>query len=262
MLAEERKKRILAKLYLEKSVRIKDLAAEMNVSVETVRRDIQKLHHQKLLEQVHGGAVALSRSPFRQNPELRIRQEAELTERRLIARQAVTHLNKNEVIAINEGVTSDEFAKALPADYNLKVYTTSIPVACILYERMHAGDFDGQVTILSGSIDTQRKAMNSELSFDLMRRLHFDKAFLAATAVDTSGAMLTSCETGKAAEMLLSQSSQRFLLAASSKFGYSSTYCYSPLNEFNCVITDNAHPLPNSIKELIDDAGGTLEICI
>jgi len=261
MLAEERKKLILSKLSVEKSVRIKDLADEMDVSVETVRRDLQKLHNQKLLEQVHGGAVPLSRSPFRQNAELRIRQEAELAERRLIAQKAVAHLNRNEVIAINEGVTSDEFAKALPADYNLNVYTTSIPVACILYQRMHAGDFEGQVTILSGSIDTQRKAMNSELSFDLLRHLHFDKAFLAATAVDTSGAMLTSYETGKAAEMLLNQSSHRILLAASSKFGYSSTYCYSPLNEFNCVITDSTHPLPHKIQEAIADANITLEIC-
>lgn len=261
MLAEERKKLILSKLDAEKSIRVKDLADEMHVSVETVRRDIQKLHNQKLLEQVHGGAIPLSKFPFRQNPALKIRQEAELAERRLIARQAVTHLNKNEIIAINEGVTSDEFARALPADYNLNVYTTSIPVAFILYERMHADDFDGQVTVLSGSINTQRKAMSSEASFDLLQHLHFDKAFLAATAIDTSGAMLTSYETGKAAEMLSRQSAQHFLLAASSKFGYSSTYCYSPLNEFDCIITDSTHPLPPKIKELIENANITLEIC-
>ncbi|MBQ4552931.1 MAG: DeoR/GlpR transcriptional regulator [Clostridia bacterium] len=261
MLAEERKKYILTRLHAENSVRIKSLAEEMNVSIETVRRDIQKLHSQKLLMQVHGGALPLSKSPFRLNPALKIRQEAEISERRLIAQQAVTHLHKNEVIAINEGVTSDALAKALPSDYNLSVYTTSIPVAFILYERMHTGDFDGQVSILSGSIDTQRKAMNSELSFDLIRHLHFDKAFLSATAVDASGAMLTSYETGKAAEMLSQQASQHFLLASSSKFGYSSTYCYSPLNDFDCIITDSTHPLPVKITELIDHDSIQLEIC-
>lgn len=261
MLAEERKKYILSKLSIGDSVHVKDLANELQVSVETIRRDIKELHKKKLLKQVHGGAVSYIRVPFRQDPELRVRQGSELTERQQIAQKAITHLKKNETIVINEGVTSDEFAKALPVDYNLNVYTTSISVAYILYQRMHEGTFSGQVTILSGSIDSLKKATNNELSFELLDRFHFDKAFLTGTAINASGAMETNYEAGRAAEMLVQHSDQHFLLAASSKFGYSSTYCFCPISDIHCIITDSNHPIPSNILKILEEENSTIEIC-
>lgn len=261
MLAEERKKHILTKLSAEGAVHVGALAVEMNVSVETIRRDIKELHKQHMLKQVHGGAIPISKSPFRKDPDLQTRKEAELEERQRIARQAVLHLNKGETIAINEGVTSDELAKALPGDYNLTIYTSSISVAYILYQRIHEGSFSGQVCMLGGSINSLKKVINNETAYDLLDRMRFDKVFLAATAVDVNGAMETTYETGKTGEVLVQHSIQRYLLVASSKFGYSSTYCFCPLNEIHYIITDSKHPIQADLREQFEELGGKIEIC-
>uniref|UniRef100_UPI0035935CB9 DeoR family transcriptional regulator n=1 Tax=Aquiflexum sp. TaxID=1872584 RepID=UPI0035935CB9 len=67
MLKEERQKYILDQVYLHHRVLLNDLSEALDVSIDTVRRDVKELHKEKKLKKVHGGATSFGFMTFTKN---------------------------------------------------------------------------------------------------------------------------------------------------------------------------------------------------
>src|SRR5690606_13261597 len=110
MLKEERLKIILREINLHNKVLSTDLSELLQVSEDTVRRDLKELTEGGLITKVHGGAISNSLvTPFQQQ-ETVYGSEA----KKLIAEKAISLLKKDQVILIEGGTTIQVFAKVTP----------------------------------------------------------------------------------------------------------------------------------------------------
>ena len=125
MLKEERQRTILNEVALHNKVLLTDIAEMLDVSIDTVRRDVKELDTDSKLRKVHGGAVALGFT----NTTVRNNNIYALEEKKEIAEKAVGLLKDGGVIFIDGGTTCVELARQIPVNIRLTCFTMSLPVA-------------------------------------------------------------------------------------------------------------------------------------
>ncbi len=130
MRKEERQKLIMREVNLHNKVFSTDLSALLNISDDTVRRDLKELAESGKILKVHGGAVSKSFvAPFNIENEVYA-----LNEKKIIAAKTMKLLKNNMVVLTEGGTTILEFAKMIPENLKLTVFTISPQVAITLSE--------------------------------------------------------------------------------------------------------------------------------
>src|SRR5579885_722660 len=130
LLAEERRDRILAELQRHDKVLATDLSRALEVSDDTIRRDLDALAAAGLVRRVHGGA--LRRTPDGREYAARLAADAETKES--LARAAAALIRPGQVVILDGGTTTLAVARQLPRDLEATVITTSPHVAVALAE--------------------------------------------------------------------------------------------------------------------------------
>lgn len=130
MLREERLQIILKMLETDQRVSSVQLAEILNVSDDTIRRDLNELAENGLLKKVHGGAIPKSPSPYKLSERINIAHEEKL----VLASKAQQFFEDGQVILMDNGSTNMEVARLMSPDLKATVFTTSIPIAQILCE--------------------------------------------------------------------------------------------------------------------------------
>ncbi len=131
MKKEQRQKFIIREINLHNRVLSTDLSISLNVSDDTVRRDLKELADAGTILKIHGGAASLSFvSPFNiQN------QVYALDAKKKIAEKTLKLLKKNAIILTEGGTTILELARMIPETLKATIYTISPQVAITLSER-------------------------------------------------------------------------------------------------------------------------------
>jgi DeoR/GlpR family transcriptional regulator of sugar metabolism len=124
MLKKERQAYILQQINIHNKVLSSDLSIQLNVSEDTIRRDLQELDEEGKINKVHGGALSKSIHFTIQNNDIYA-----ITEKRIIAHKAVQLIQDGMFIVRTGGTTIREMIKALPEHINATFITTSIPTA-------------------------------------------------------------------------------------------------------------------------------------
>ena len=133
MYAEERQKVILERARRDGRVDVTGLAAEFEVTYETIRRDLTALERHGVLRRVHGGAIPVERLGF--EPTLNVRDSVMTQEKERIAKAALAELPDEGAILLDAGSTTGRLAEQLPADRELTVVTNSLSIALTLTPR-------------------------------------------------------------------------------------------------------------------------------
>jgi len=124
MLKKERHSHIIKQLNLHNKVLSSDLAIELNVSEDTIRRDLNELDDSGQIVKVHGGALSKSyHYPFQQNHIYAADAKKE------IARKAIDLIKDGMVVLTGGGTTIIEMVRVLPLDLSCTIFTISPPVA-------------------------------------------------------------------------------------------------------------------------------------
>ncbi len=124
MLKRERQAFILKQINLHNRVLSSDLSTEMNVSEDTIRRDLLELSDADKLIKVHGGALSKSfHSSF-------LREDIyQLDAKKIIATKALDLIKDGMFVLTSGGTTIIEMARILPAELKATFFTGSIPAA-------------------------------------------------------------------------------------------------------------------------------------
>ncbi len=235
MLARQRQALILDRVRASGAVRVVELARELDVSDMTVRRDLEVLHEQGLLEKVHGGATALS-GLASYEPGFTAKTSLQQAEKSAIAAAAVELVEPGMSIAISAGTTTHVLARRVAEVPGVTIVTNSIRVADVLHR---TGRRD-QTVILTGGVRTRSEALVGPFAVAQIRTVHLDLAFMGVHGMDAHAGFtcpnLSEAETDRA---LIDASRRLIVVADHAKWGVVGIATIARLDQADVVVTDS-----------------------
>ncbi|MGW3657747.1 DeoR/GlpR family DNA-binding transcription regulator [Streptomyces sp. NPDC005151] len=250
MLAAERHRRIVAEIARLKFVTTEDLTTLLNVSHETVRRDLALLERRGDLTRVHGGATA-SQAPVGEEASFSERRDAYLAEKKEIGRAAAALIEPNQTVVIDVGTTALEVARALPADHVGVIATPSLLVAAELSSRPRV-----EILVSGGRLRAGDLACYNAQTVEFFSNLRADVVFLGSGGIAPYGLTDFHLDEVATKRAMLANASHRYVLADSSKFGRTAAHRVCGLNGFDTLITDR--PCPDDLRAALSRIGGSI----
>lgn len=232
MFAEERRELILSRVKSLKRVLAKDLAEELQVSVDTIRRDLTLMDKKGLLKRTHGGAIALSK--VRRLPmDEKIRYSSGTKHQNSVAKIAVSYIEEGDTVFIGGASIHYVLLKYLPIDKEYTVITNSLKIA----EKLK--DFSNIETyIVCGKIKSE-EGMVDVLATDFIKNLRIDIAFLTGGGISARHGLSSSTPEGAIFQRTVAQVSRRKIcLANFDKIGVEFFSKTIDIKDLDILITD------------------------
>jgi DeoR family glycerol-3-phosphate regulon repressor len=235
--SEERRAQIVDLVRRQGFVSIDSLAHRFAVTPQTVRRDINALCEQAVLQRHHGGAALASSV---ENIAYLDRQVLCIEEKRRIARLVAAHIPDHASLFINIGTTTEEIAKQLMRHVGLRVITNNLNVAALL---AHKPDF--QVTVAGGVVRARDRGIVGEAAIDLIRQFRVDYGVIGISGIDLDGTLLDfDYQEVRVAQAIIASSRQVFLAADHTKFGRNAMVRLGSMEDIDALFTDLVPPPP------------------
>ncbi len=245
----ERRESILFELRLKPHVRISDLAAQLDVTTETIRRDVDALSRLGKLSRAHG--VASAPQPGT-TPDVSVRVRSRIRERQRIGAFAASLLTGGETVMIDAGSTTLQFARALcAAKTGITAITNSLHVAMALGQNPAA-----KVIVCPGDYMPTEAAMTGSDCVAFLARYNVDHCFIGASGLSRAG--VSEAVDGFAAvkRMMLRQGAVTTLLADRTKFGLTHFAAVAGLHDLDRLVTDAAPEA--GLLAALQDAGAAV----
>ena len=238
MLPAERHLKIIDLISKNGSVQVDELAKILDVSLMTIRRDLEKLRQEGRIDRCHGGAVIKRETPYNEKRTL------EIDEKRRIAELCVGFIKKGNAVYLDAGTTTYEIAQAIKDAVGLTVVTNDIEIARLL---MSASI---NLIICGGTIQKSTGSMVGALANQMMKNLRVDVAFLGATSIDEEFNVLTpTMDKAVMKQTICKNAKEKYLVVDSSKFGKQALIKVNHLSDYTGVIT-NKKFTTEEIKQL------------
>jgi DeoR family fructose operon transcriptional repressor len=246
MYAEERQIAILAQAREAGRVDVTSLAELLQVTPETIRRDLTVLERRDLVRRVHGGAMPVERLDF--EPRLATRLQQFTTEKQRIAKAALDELPEGGAILLDSGSTTEALAQALPEGLELTVVTNALPIALSLGSKPNL-----QVWCVGGLVRERTFALVDDWARRLLAEVSVDVAFLGTNGLSVGRGLTTPAPTEAAIKTaMVGAAKRRVVLTDHSKIGRDSFCRFATLSDIDVVITDTG---------LDDDSTAEIEKC-
>ncbi|MBB4266138.1 DeoR/GlpR family transcriptional regulator of sugar metabolism [Roseospira visakhapatnamensis] len=212
------------------ALRVADLAAELDVSTETVRRDLDDLTRQGLIDRTYGGAV---RRPSLE-PGLSERQTQLVPQRQAIARAAVPLLAGARHVMIGSGSTTMHVSRRLAFEMrDVTVLTHSFGAATVL-----AGNPAITVMMTPGVYHLGEGALHGGQTLRFLEDFRADWAVVGASGLMPDGASDAMIEAAEVYGAMARRSARVMVVADSSKFDRAFPASYASWEGIDVLVTD------------------------
>lgn len=230
MFAEQRQSLILDRLESEGSVRVAALADQLDVAVETIRRDLERLERQGKLTRTHGGAVP---RPGGQDVPFAERRSANHQAKVAIARRAVAMIEPGDVVGFDASSTVYELVRIL-SDMSIVAVTNAMPA--ILRLATHS---QMRLFCAGGTLDVPSRSTVGPFAEHILTQLNIQKLFLSSKGVHlTRGMSELDEEHARIKRHMVDVAEQVYLLADHSKLGKRAAVHVADLDKAHTLITD------------------------
>lgn len=231
MLAHERQQRILDLLEERGTLRTIDLAAEFDVTDETIRRDLHMMDENRQLTRIHGGASSLSGRPKLQS--FTERRTVEIEKKRQIAQAVLGKIQPGKTYAFDSSTTAFELVSILP-DLPYRVVTNAYAV---LDHMIRMENID--LISTGGRYDPKTQTFIGSDSQQALQRYQIHIAFISCIGLDSQrGASEGFEQQALFKENLLQIADEVILLVDSSKLEQQSEYFFATLERISTIVTD------------------------
>jgi DeoR family transcriptional regulator, aga operon transcriptional repressor len=230
--AVDRRRRILQRVAEEQTIKIAELARELNVSEMTIRRDISRLEQDGFLRHTYGGATA----HITKSIELAFNARAleHTAEKRLIGMRAAEALAGSSVLFVGAGTTAEQFSLFLSASRDLQVITASLPVASLL------GSRPVDVVALGGAVREEELACVGPIATTSVARYRTDVAVIGAAGVSARfGVTELDDDIAEVNRAAIEHSSRLVVLADGSKIGVDARAIVAPARAISSLVTSS-----------------------
>lgn len=238
MWQEERHQRIRALLSTLERVSTERIMADLEVSRETVRRDLLDLEALGTLRRVHGGAVVAqlggdSEAPIAERARMRVKAKVAL------ARAATGIIKSGQTIFVDAGTTTALLADELAKLANLFIVTNSVDVASRFRGDGQQSRGANEVLLLGGGLSHRALATVGAATILDIQRYRADLALLSPVSVDEQqGASNFDQEEADVARAMVAHAARVVILADYSKIGQRSRISYCLPKHIDVLITN------------------------
>lgn len=209
---ELRHAQILSALEANPALRVNQLAEQLQVSTETVRRDLAELDEIGRLSRTYGGAISAG---SRFEPALTERLGLHVAERQAIARLAMDRFGAAETLLLGGGATMLTFARTLrETRHRLTVITPAYPIAVELSSNPLI-----EVMLLPGIFEPQERVVYGPETIRALTRYRVEVAIVGASGLAVSGVSEAMLQVGEVYSAIMQNAERTVVLADHSKFG-------------------------------------------
>jgi DeoR family transcriptional regulator, aga operon transcriptional repressor len=229
---------ILTELQKSGSVSVKELSKELDVSLVTMRRDLDELESRGLLRRTHGGAVSIEPlfyEPFRNDRSFQAQVERFAEEKRRIGRAAAGLIKEGEIIALTPGTTTTEVIRGIPLNHKITVVTSTVNVAMELSKRK-----DLDVFVTGGHLRGEWFSMVGPSAAQSLSHVLIHTLFIGADGVDAKfGVSCFSPDESQLNSSMVKRAQRKIVVVDHSKFGVVAGWKICATSDIDILITDS-----------------------
>ena len=252
MSANPRQLDLLQRVQQQGTMSVEALAEALGVTLQTVRRDVQKLADEGLLARFHGGVRVPSSTVENMGHMQRVQLHAAAKTR--IARAIAAAIPNDCALILNIGTTTEAVARALTGHTGLRVITNNLHVASIL-----SANSQCEVIVTGGVVRWRDQGIVGEAAVDFIRQFKVDIAVIGISGIEADGTLRDfDYREVKVAQTILSHAREVWVAADTSKFNRPAMVEVGHLTHIDRLFTDALPPAP--FPQLLEDAGVQLFI--
>ena len=226
LLKKERKQLILKHINIHSRVTFNELAELMNVSEDTIRRDLGELANENLINKIRGGAMAIGNQ--------HVGTAYALESKQIIAKKAVSLLKEGMLVLIGGGTTVYEFIKLLPDNLRATFVTVNPFTSIKLLEKPNI-----ETIILGGRISNYSQTVVGGDAFLKLAEIKADLCIMGTNAIDINdGITDLEWESVEIKKAIFKASKKIAILAISEKLNTSTKLQICPISNINYLITE------------------------
>ena len=250
MKTEERRQQILSLLQETGTLNVSQLADQFAVSVVTIRKDLDGLESEDLLQRTFGGAVFSHRSRF--NRSFLERAQEHRREKCAIAAAAYNYIKDGDTIMLDAGTSTLALAEYLKTHIKSAfIITCSVPAAL----ELSSAGYD--ILLLGGTVRNKSLALLGRETLTIIERYRADKAFLGSTGFTAEmGHTTPNPDDAQIKEAIMRAADETYVLVDSSKYGHDCLTSFARLRDVDLTITDSH--LSRSKAAILEAAGARL----
>ncbi|MBS7576080.1 MULTISPECIES: DeoR/GlpR family DNA-binding transcription regulator [unclassified Enterococcus] len=243
MNATNRREFILDYLNEHHSLKINQLVEELDVTRETLRKDLYDLEEEGLIRKTHGGAV-LSQKINESAYEKRRNEQS--NEKKVIAKLAAEMIENGDTVYLDYGTTIYALAQEIKKMKNITVVTNSIPIITLL---MPSEDIE--IIVPGGMLRRNEGSLYGDMAYNNLKDIFVTIGFFGCAGI-SANVGITDHHLGETAnsKMMIEHSETSVILSDNSKFGKCAFNRMADFSDIDALVTDQVPPLAEK-RELI-----------
>src|SRR5580700_6272038 len=252
MKVELRHEQILKLLEKKGILSVGELAHCFALSVVTIRKDLDDLASEGLLQRTFGGAVFSNRSLFNSSFRESARQDSQ--QKHAIASAAMEYIQDGDTVILDAGTTTLTLAQLLKEELKSAfIITCSVPAAL----ELSSAGYD--ILLLGGIVRNKSLALLGRETLTILERYRADKAFLGSSGFTAKrGHSTPNPDDAQIKEAIMRAADETYVLVDSSKYGHDCLTSFARLRDVDLTITDSQ--LTQSKQKALENAGAKLRI--
>jgi len=232
LIPAQRRERIQEYLAVHKIVRMDELYRMLDTSEATVRRDLEWLEREGVLERTHGGAILSQRVTL--EPEYIQRTGINPEEKRQIGEHAASLIGDGEIVFINSGTTTAQVIRHIRDNSEITVFTNNLSAV------LEAGDIGYKLFLLGGEFQPHSNSVAGRFALESLRQVYANKTILGVDGISLiHGCTVPSIAEAELVKLMIERTKGEIIIVADhSKWGVVSNYDIATIDDIDKLITD------------------------
>jgi DeoR/GlpR family transcriptional regulator of sugar metabolism len=232
LIPAQRRERIQEYLAFHKIVRMDELYKMLDASEATVRRDLEWLEQEGVLERTHGGAILSQRMTL--EPEYIQRATKNPEEKRQIGELAASLISDGDIVFINSGTTTAQVIRHIRSDAEIAVFTNNLIAV------LEARDANLHQYLIGGEFQPNSNSVVGRFAIDNLRQVYADKTILGVDGISLiHGCTVPSNAEAEVIKLMIERTKgEIYIVADHTKWGVVSNFQIASIDEVDKLITD------------------------
>jgi DeoR family transcriptional regulator, fructose operon transcriptional repressor len=233
LIPAQRRERIQAYLAIHRIARLSDLSQFLDASEATIRRDLEWMENDGLIQRTHGGAMLSQHLELETEYQHRAQMYSE--EKRLIGKMAASLVENGDTIFLNSGTTTTQIIRHLPVDADITVITNN------LFAVLEAGEVGYELILVGGAFQPKLKSVAGRFSAGNLSQVYADKAFIGVDGINVKyGCTVPSITEAEHDRFMIERTHGKvFIVADHSKWGVIANFEIAQIDQIQAIITDS-----------------------